>query len=350
MNSSKITISDSEKIGLISNLTTMLSAGISILETIDSLLEDSKGNTRKILEAVRMDLTQGKHLHTSFSEFPLVFDNVTISILKASEEAGTLDVTLKDLRDTTKKEMEFSDKVKGAFIYPVIIVFVFLSVLVMILIVVIPKFETVFSRMKVTLPLPTKVMIFLSHLLLLHTIPTLVVVSIFVGFIYLLYKTKKRAFLGVIFTLPVITKLVKEIDLTRFTRSMALLLSSGIPITTALDLTRNIVLKKELQVTINDCREFVMSGKKLSEGLKLHKKIVPSIMIKIIEAGEKSGSLEKSMQEVSEFLDYQVSKSLTSALTILEPVLMVVVGVMVGGMMLSIIAPIYNLIGQIAGR
>ena len=328
----------------------MLSAGISILDTIDSLLEDSKGNTRKILEAVRTDLTQGKHLHTSFSEFPLVFDNVTISILKASEEAGTLDVTLKDLRDSTKKEMEFSDKVKGAFIYPVIIVFVFMAVLIMILIVVIPKFETVFSRMKVTLPLPTKIMIFLSHLLLQETIPTLAGVSLFVVVIYLLYKTKKRAFLGVIFKLPVISKLVKEIDLTRFTRSMALLLSSGIPITSALDLTRNVVLKHELQVTISDCRESVMSGKKLSEGLKLHKKIVPSIMIKIIEAGEKSGSLEKSMQEVSEFLDYQVSKSLASALTILEPVLMVVVGVLVGGMMLSIIAPIYGLIGQVGGR
>jgi type II secretory pathway component PulF len=193
-------------------------------------------------------------------------------------------------------------------------------------------------------------MMAMSKTLLTQTVPTLLVITAVCAFFYLLYKTKRKAFLRVLFKAPVVSDLVKKIDLTRFTRSMGLLLSSGIPITGALDLTRNVVMKKELVVAIDHCREFVISGKRISEALKIHKKVVPSIMIKIIEAGEKTGSLEKSMQEVSEFLDYEVSNALRAALTILEPMLMVVVGVMVGGMMLAIIAPIYGLIGQIAGK
>lgn len=349
-NNQHISLSNNEKLALISNLSTMLSAGIPILETVDSLLEDSKGNLKKILEAVRDDLTQGKHLYFSFARFPKLFDKVAINILKASEEAGTLDVTLKDLKASIKKDIEFTDKVRAALVYPMAIVIVFIGVLLVILTFVIPRITIVFSRLKVTLPLPTKILIFISNILLAYTIPVILGTILFALTIFFLYKTKQKALLRFLSSLPLLSRLAREIDSTRFTRSLYLLLNSGIPITTALELTQDVVMKKDVSKAIQHSKEMVTSGKKLSEGFKQSKKIFPPMMIKITEAGEKSGSLDTSMQEISEHLDYQVSQTLKTVTTLIEPVMLVLVGILVGGMMLAIIAPIYGLIGQIGSR
>ncbi len=350
MNVKSIHLNNSEKIGLISNLSTMLSAGIAILEVIESLLEDAKGNTKKILEVLRDDLTQGKHVHQTFAKFPGVFDKVTVSVLKAAEEAGTLDVTLKDLKLNIQKEIEFMDKVKFAMLYPVFIILVFLGVLVMMLFVVIPKIASVFSRLKVDLPLPTKILIFMSNLLVNYT--WFIVGGIIIGAILLvlLYKKKRNFILGLFFSLPLISGLVKEIDLTRFSRSLYLLLYSGLPITAALELTADVVIRRETARIITKSKELVMTGKNLSEGFRTSKGYIPTIMIKLIEAGEKTGTLDKSMQDISEFFDYQVSNTLKTLTALLEPVMLVVVGLVVGGMMIAIIAPIYGLIGKVGAR
>lgn len=350
MKEQNLSISGNDKLGLMSNMATMITAGIPILETIDSLMEDAKGNTKKILEAVREDLVQGRHLYASFARFPNVFDKVTVNIIKASEEAGTLDVTLKDLKDQIRKDMEFSDKVKGALTYPVLILLVFFGVLLMILVVVIPKISTVFLRLKVTLPLPTVILIYVSNALLTYTIPVLAGFGVLGVGAVLLYRSKKQMILHMMYNVPLVNKLVKEIDLTRFSRSMYLLLTSGITITSALELARDVVLKPEISQAIAYANEMVLAGKKLSDGFKEKKGVFSGIMIKIIEAGEKTGTLDKSMLDMSEFLDYQVSNSLKTLTTVLEPVMLVFVGILVGGMMLAIIAPIYGLIGQVNAR
>ncbi len=347
MNTKHITLSAGEKKAFIGSLATMLSAGISILEAVDSLLEDSKGNQKKVLQVLRDDLMQGQHVWETFARFPGVFSKVTINILKASEEAGNLDTTLKDLTNTIQKEMEFSDKIKSAVMYPLLIMVVFVGVLLMILVVVVPKISTVFLRLKVDLPLPTRILMFISNLLLQQTIPFVVGIIVGVGSLIFLYKTNKRIIFNVLFALPVVSELVKEIDLTRFSRSFYHLLSSGIPINTALELCKDVVLRRDIANLIMSSRDMVLSGKRLSEGLKTNKKLVPVIMVKMIEAGEKTGTLDKSLLEISEYLDYQVSSTLRTLTALLEPVMLVVVGVLIGGMMLAIIAPIYGLIGQV---
>ncbi len=346
----KLSISNAEKLGLISNLATMLAAGLSILEIIDSLLEDSKGNMRKLLEILREDLMQGNHVSSSFEKFPKIFDRITVNLIRASEEGGTLDVTLKDLKENIKKDTEFRDRLKGAMIYPMFIVVVFFGVLLMILVVVVPKISTVFERLNTPLPLPTKILIFLSNLIVKETVPFLIISAVIIAALIFLFKAQKKLFIGALVSLPLISDLTREIDLTRFTRSMFLLLSSGIPITSALELTQDVVTKPAVSKAIIHSKEMVLSGKKLSEGLKEAKGIFPSIVIKITEAGEKSGSLDRSMQDASEYLDYQVSNTLKTLTALLEPIMLVVVGVLVGGMMLSIIAPIYGLISQVGGK
>lgn len=345
-----ITLGNNDKLGMLSDLGTMLSAGIPLLESVDALLEDARGNQKKFLEVLRADLTQGKHVYFTFSKFPNIFSRVATSIVKASEEAGTLDVALKDLKENLKKDIEFSDKVKSALVYPLFIVFVFLGVLLMILIVVVPKISDVFSRLNVDLPLPTQILIFMSNAILSQTIPVVVGLAILSFLTLFFYKKQKKFLFNLIFKLPVLSSLAKDIDLTRFSRSLFLLLNAGIPITSALELTENVVVGRDVERGVRNAKEAVVSGKKLSEGFKISKKIFPSIAVRITEAGERSGSLDKSMSEISEFLDYQVSGKLKTTTALLEPILLVVIGGLVGGMMLAIIAPIYGLIGQVGGR
>ncbi|MBI4084745.1 MAG: type II secretion system F family protein [Candidatus Levybacteria bacterium] len=350
MSEERISLSGNEKYTFISNLATMLSAGIPILETVDSLLEDAKGHQKKLLQIIREDLMQGKRLYMSFAKFPSVFDKVTVNIIRASEEAGTLNVALYDITVGIRKDMEFSDKIKSALFYPIFVMVVFFGVLLMILVIVIPRISLVFSQLNVVLPLPTIILIFVSNALLQHTVPISVLfLLIAVSSVYL-YRKNRRAFLLAFFSLPFLSSLARQIDLTRFSHSMYLLVNAGIPITSALDLTRDVVIKKEVSETINHSIQVASSGRKLSQAFKERRSVIPGIMIKITEAGERTGSLEKSMEDISIFLEYQVGKTLQTLTVLLEPVMIIAVGVLVGGMILAIIAPIYNLISQIGGR
>lgn len=343
----KASMSGNEKISLISNLSTMLGAGIPILESVESLLEDAKGGQKKLLETMHEDLMQGQPMHATFEKFPKIFDKVTVNIIKASEEAGTLDETLKDLKTTIKSEMEFNDRIKSAMIYPSFIVVVFVAVLLMILVVVVPKISTVFVRLRTPLPLPTKVLIFLSNGLLHNTIAVVIAAIALIAGGFLIFKSQKRAIIGLLLKLPVLNILALQIDLTHFTRSFYLLLNAGIPITQALELTHEVVVTKKVADAVAHAKDVVSGGKKLSEAFRDEKKVFPTIVIKMVEAGEKSGSLDKAMQEAAEYLDYQVSGTLKTATSLIEPLMLVFVGGMIGAMMLAIIAPIYGLIGQV---
>lgn len=350
MKTANLTISNAEKIALLSNLATMLAAGIPILETVDALLEDSKKNQKKLLETLKADLMQGQRMYLTFAKFPKIFDKVTVNILKASEEAGTLDQTLKDIKDNVQKNQEFVDKIRGALVYPAFIMVVFFVVLITILIVVVPKISKVFLQLRVTLPLPTKIMIFLSDSLLHYGFLIILAIGAIVTALVFLFRNKKKEILNVLFSLPLISRLALEIDLTRMMHSLSLLLSAGLPITTALELSEDVVLKSELAKALRHTRELVISGKKLTEGLKNRKDLFPPMMVRIIEVGEKTGSLDKAMQDVSDFMDYQVNGTLKTVTALIEPLMLVGVGGLIGVMMLSIIAPIYGLIGQIGSH
>lgn len=343
-------LSKKDKLMLISNLGTMLSSGIPIMEAVDAILEDNSGNQKKVLKVLKEDLNQGKTISESFGRFPRAFDPVTVNLIKAAEKAGDLDTILKDLSINIKKEIEFNEKVKGALTYPVFVLIVFVGVLGLMLVFVIPRISSVFKKLNVTLPLPTQILIAVSDFVLKYTVPFLIGLGLFIVVFVLLYKTQKRKVLNVFLSLPLLSTLAQEIDLTRLNRSMALLLSSGLPIVEALTLAQNIVNKKQVYRAVELSREAVSAGKNLSEGLRSAKKTIPGVMVRIIEAGEKSGSLDKSMQELADYFDEEVSNKLKALSTLLEPIMLVVIGILVGGMMLAIIAPIYGLIGDISSR
>lgn len=344
------TISNNDKLTLISNFHTLLSAGIPILETVDSLLEDSKGGQKKLLLAMKEDLGQGQHMFVTLARFPRMFDKVTVNLVKASEESGQLDVALEDLKRNIKKEIEFDNKIRSALMYPVFVLAVFALVVIVILVVVVPKISTVFNNLNVDLPLPTIIMISMSNTLLNYPIPLILVTGLIILSMTFIYKRNKLAFARLLTSLPLVSQLAEQIDITRFSRSLYMMLTAGIPITVALELTQETVIKLRVQNAVKHARNVVFSGKKLSQGLKDSKGVIPPIMIKMIEAGERSGSLDKAMLDVSDFMDYQVSNRLKTLTALIEPIMLVGVGVMVGGLMMAVIAPIYQLIGSIGTR
>lgn len=347
INANSIRLSAEDKISLFSNMGTMLSAGIPIAETIESLLDESKKNIRQVLLNVQEDISSGHHLHQAIAKFPNAFDKVTVNLIKSAEESGTLETSLKDIEKNMQKEMQFSDNVKSALMYPALVMVVFVVVLIVMLLVVIPKISQVFSRLKVTLPFATKMMILLSDALIHHPfIVAGVSIAVVVG-VFLFYRYKRDLLFNFLFDLPGISQLIRKTDLTHFTRNLYLLLSSGIPIVMALELAEEVVRKKEVKDLIKNARNRAVSGYPFFQGLRSKKRIVPEMMIKLMEVGEKTGTLETSMQAVADHMDYEVTKSLEKFTTVLEPVMLVVVALVVGGMMMAIISPMYGLISQV---
>ncbi len=350
MQTSSIHISTNDKIALMSNLATMLKAGISIIDAIDSLMEDAKGSQKVLLQTIKEDINQGIHLHESLAKFPQIFNKVSLNIIHASEEAGTLDSTLRELAENYRKQQEFMDHVRGAFTYPLMILLVFSAVFTLILTFVVPRIATVFERMNADLPLPTVLLIALSRFVLAYYVPLLAGFVVLVVFFILWYRTNRQMVFSVLFSLPLISRLMRQIDITNFTRNMYMLLSAGIPIVSALELMEDVMYKREMRQVVRGIREQVLSGRAFSVGLREHKNIIPTLVIRMVEAGEKSGTLDEAMSEIADHLDREVSRSLETATTLIEPIMLVIVGVMIGGMMLSIIAPIYGLIGNFRTR
>lgn len=325
-------------------------AGIPILEAVRSLGEESKGNVKKVLLALEQDLESGKVIHQSFARFPRSFDKVTVNLIKAAEEAGNLETSLNDIKEGIQREMEFNDKLKSALTYPIFVLMVFVGVLLMMLVVVLPRIAQVFNRLGTELPLATKILIYFSGLVINQWPIILVILGLLVAGFMLLLRYQRTWLYAILFSVPYVSGLVRQIDLSRFSRSMHLLLESGLPIVTALELAEEVMVKPEMKGLVRKARLAVPKGEKFSAGLAGHTKLVPGTIVKLIEVGEKSGSLSKSMEDISKNLDYQVTRNLETFTALLEPIMLVFVGLVIGGMMLSIIGPIYGLISAVQVR
>ena len=335
---------------MISNLGAMLSAGIPLLESVEALLEGARSRPKIVLETLKKDLEAGQTIAASFSKFPESFDPIAINLIKGGEEAGNLEEILKDLSETVRRDIEFSQKVKGALAYPAFVVAIFIGIMVVILTFVIPRIGQVFTKLTVTLPLPTRILMFMSSILINYWPLVIVGLAVFSFALFLAYRYEKRRVLYWLGSLPLLSNLSREIDLVRFTRSMGLLLSSGIPISKSLELSQEVLVRRELIKLIDFTRKEVIRGKRLTDSLRAGKGTVPQILIRMIDAGERSGRLEQSFKETSEFFDNRVSGTVRTLTTLMEPIILVIVGLLVGGIMLSIIAPIYQLIGSIKIR
>lgn len=344
---SKTRLKSKEKLSLFSDLATMLNAGIPILEAVESLENDSRGNLRKVLLSLKKSLSNGESLSHAMGRMPRAFDPVSINTIHAAEAGGTLEQTLSDLVVDTKREIEFSDQLRNTMIYPAFVMVVFLAIVVLMLTFVIPRIAKVFSTMKVHMPWVTRQMISLSNFFMDNWLIILVVfVAIIVG-ISLVVSFNKRLITRVLLSLPLLKRLGISIDLARFTRSFGLLLRSGVPIVEALTLSERVVQKKSIIQVIHMMKQDIEAGKPIALSMRKSRAVIPMIMARSVETAEITGTLEQTMKNLSDYFDEQVTSSLKILSSLIEPLLLIIVGILVGGLMVSIIAPIYNMISQI---
>lgn len=287
-------ISDKDKLDIITSLQMMLSAGVPLLDSLESLSTSAKGTQLKILKILYKDVDEGNPISDSLARFPDSFDRVTISILKAAETAGTLNEALLDIAANIKKSIEVQSKVMSALAYPSVVMFVFFGVLITILTFVIPRISVVFTRLHVNLPLGTRILIRSSELFVGYWMYLGIGLAVLIFICVLLFIYRRRWLLGIFLKLPLVSGIAYLFDLSNFSYMFYLLLKSGVSITKAIKLAGNVVLQPRTRKAIEQVLETVEGGNPVNIGLKESPKVFPNFMVRITEAGEKTGSLELS--------------------------------------------------------
>lgn len=338
-----------EKVSLCRYLSIMISSGIALEEAFSLLVKGTENKVvKKVLQNISFSLRKGQSLFSSFSKYPDFFGNIFLSMLKAGELSGTLDKSFSYLADQFKQEEGLRKKVVSALIYPGVIFSLMFGVGILMVTFVLPRLSKVFSTMNVELPLLTRVLLRTSLFLEKNTVISLVVflASIFTILIFLKSKTGKKILYALGNKTPVIGRVFLYYNLARFNQSLSALLKGGVSIGESLEIASQSLVLPEKDKFSKNFRE------KISKGLPLatvfsEAKIFPPLMTQMVSVGEKTGNLEKVLTNVASFYKEEVENSLKNLITLLEPLLMIIVGVSVGIMILAFISPIYSLIGKL---
>ena len=343
-------ISYLEKINLTGNLATMIKAGVNLPAALDVLATDTRNSYfRLILGDLKFSVENGKPLSEGLKHYPKDFNPVFINMIKAGEASGKLDESLRRLNLQLKKEYALVSKVKNALIYPVVLIAGVLGVLALIITFVIPRLVAVFEGSSLKIPLTTRALFFLAKMASFKPTLTMAILLILLaGGIYLLRLDKVKAFFNrLLYRLPIAKDLLRQLELVRFARTLGELLASGLAIGEALEITSEGMGLAVYRKIILEAREKVIKGVSLANAFRKDEKYFPGLLTSVISVGEKTGQLDKILLELADFYEEQADNSLKTLTSLIEPVLLVIVGLLIGGMAISIVVPIYQLIGTI---
>lgn len=343
-------ISTLEKANFCRYLSIMLKSGLSISEAIDIINSETDNKKMKqILQVLSFDLQEGGEVSGILARFPEVFDSVFLALVKAGEQSGSLEKTFGYLAQQLYSVHRLNKKIQGAMMYPAVIISAMCGLGFLMMTFVLPRLSQTFLKMKIPLPLPTKILLetgkFIGDHLVIVIGGTVLIISFFI-FLFSYHKT--RQFLSShIANLPVIKNLFRQIDLARFTRTLATLLQSGVSIVAALQIASKTLSQFDMQKVAGKFERGVSEGKTIADVLSGERKVFPSLMIQTIKTGEKTGTLDAVLMDLSDYYESELEDKLKEFTTILEPIIMLVIGVAVGAMVIMIIAPIYSVMGQL---
>jgi type IV pilus assembly protein PilC len=295
---------------------------------------------------MRSSLINGEPLSVAMERLPKVFDTITLNLVRAAEMGGTLEDTLGDIVKNKKKELAFSDSLRTTMVYPAFVAVVFGAIVLLMLTFVLPRIAKVFTSLRVQIPWTTQLLFKASEVFMDKWVFIAGGFLIVTGLTGIVIAKNGKFIVRMLLGLPGLRSLGLAIDMARFTRNFGLLLGAGIPLNETLRLSEKVVQNKKAAEAIVHMQANVEAGKPVSAGLR-DNTIIPHMMIRSIETAEHSGTLEKTMHNLAEFYNDQVESKLKVVSSLVEPVLIIVVGVLVGLLVVSIIAPIYNLMSQI---
>lgn len=341
-------VSTAQKASLCRFLATMIKAGLSLPEAVEIIKQESENKfLQEILADVASQVRKGKSLSIVLAGYKEVFDPVFLTMVKAGEESGSLEKVFDYLAKQLLTSYELSQKVKGSLMYPIVVITAMMGVGIIMLVFVLPRISQVFLKMHIDLPIVTKLILNFGVFVGAHVFGVLFSVGLIIAVMIFLviFKPSKKIVLNFFTKLPGPRKIMTQIDTARFSRTLATLLKSGVPIIDALNVSAQVLTQPSLKQKAQEFSRSIAKGESLSSVLTRSKGGFPLIMTQTIRAGEKTGSLEKVLIDMAKFYEREVEFSLKRFIALLEPVLMLVVGIAVGAMVIVVIAPIYSIIG-----
>jgi len=343
-------IKENDKIMLTRNLGAMLKAGLALSRALSVLeRQTKKPKLKEVLQGVSNAIQQGNSLSSAMEKYPKVFSNLVISMVASGEEAGTLSESLITISEQLERVYSLKKKVRGAMIYPSVIVFVLGTVGTLMMIFIVPTLTETFKSMEVDLPMSTQVVIFLSDFLVAHTILALLSLVGAIALFMAGMRTSfgKRAFETFFLHIPVLGTIMKETNSARTGRTLSSLLSSGVNMLTSIEITQNVLQNSYYKEVLGSAKVEVEKGQALAKVFIEAEKIYPPLVGELIAVGEETGSLPNMLLQIATFYENEVDQKTKNMSTIIEPFLMLIVGVAVGFFAVSMISPIYGITASI---
>lgn len=340
-------LSVKEQMFFTKRLAFLINAGVPILEALTMLADQaSSRNYARVMKSVIEDVSNGQSLSRSLGRFPDTFGDFGVNIVKIGESSGTLSKNLEYLSEELKKRHSLKQKVIGAFVYPAVITVATLSITGFLVLYLFPKIMPIFSSLHMDLPLSTKIVIAVSVYLQqwgLLTLGALVVLVIALAIALKRYERLRFAYDGWVLRAPIMGTMISFYNLANATRTLGLLLKSGVTLAEALpltsDTTQNLVYKKEYRLLA----ESITRGERISTYLFTRSALFPPVVTQMITVGERSGSLSDSLVYLSDLYETEVDEFTKNLSSLIEPALMVIMGILVGFIAISIITPIYGI-------
>lgn len=326
-------------------LATFEGAGMPILSSLRALEEQTENwHLKEIVAKVKKAVEAGSDLSDSLERFPGVFSTLYISMVRAGETAGKLHDILLRLAELGERDADTQAQIKTATRYPIIVIIVIVGVFLGITTFILPKFALLFSRFGTELPLPTKMMLGINTMFQQYWyILVIVVIGLVIGFkFFLSTRQGRRLYDALVLKLPVFGKLIQEVIMARFSRIMGTLLQSGLPVLQALDITKAVLGNVVIAAALDDVRDNVREGRGMAHPLAVHKEF-PPLVVHMVGAGEESGALDTLLIKIAEHFDKEVEMVIKNLTTLIEPILIFVLGIIVLFLALAIFLPMWNM-------
>ena len=328
---------------------TMIDAGLPLVQCLDILgSQEPNASFKKVIFAIKSKVEQGSTFADALKEHPKVFDELYVQLCAAGEVGGILDAILNRLATYREKSEALKRKIKGAMTYPVVVLIVALGIAAVLLLKVTPVFAQMFSEVGSALPGPTQFVIDMSEWLqewILHIVAGIAAVVIS-GVMFYRNPKGRRIVDRVLLRMPILGPVVRKSAVARFTRTLGTMISSGVPILDALDVTAKTAGNRTVEDGIYYVRAKIAEGKNIA-GPLMDTKVFPAMVVQMIGVGEATGAMDAMLGKIADFYDDEVDTAVGALTSLMEPLIMVFVGVIVGGFMISMYMPIFSLAGTV---
>lgn len=343
-------VSLTEKMLFTRNLKVMISAGVALPRALKTLSSQTKSKKfGSALLAISDEITRGKSFSESLALYPDIFPELFQSMVRVGEESGTLEEVLNVLTRQMEREHELRSKIKGALIYPAVIIFAMVGIGILMLVVVVPKLAETFQELNVELPFTTRVVISLGNFLANQWYLAILIIFILIFLLRAAMKTKggKRVIDFILLKTPIISPIIRKSNAAYAVRTLSSLFSAGVPIVRSLEIISGTMSNVYFKMTMSEAAEVVKKGGKLSAALALYPDIYPASIVQMVQVGEETGETSAILAKLADFFEEEVGNATKNLSAIIEPILMLIVGATVGFFAISMIQPIYSMLGAI---